>query len=328
MWPRSRLCALHFSNHLVVQELLLHASLGRNSFSLDDGKAYLALAKHIAQLAFFCAQTIDKKHTRRGSAKTPWSHNAARHVVVERIRQQSAQQAVERHHVLTERKIPVFYDDAVRHQQRLQQLLGPHGYRVALTGIMRRGCPLAQRATFLLTRDDQGDWRGGDGTGGKNNKDENEHDNGDSGLQILFERALSGLVASGYVKQFAKGGMRGTGRIVRRYVCLSRVPGQCGPEPLLFRGEAVQELVFLLSPAHNFSVSCLFFTGPSTFLSHLMLLAHAKGFELLHDGLYRLLRDKRELVVVNREEDIFTMLGIPYVHPFCRYAYCRLNNLL
>lgn len=45
----------------------------------------------------------------------------------------------------------VTYDAAVHHAALLTQLLSPYGFKVAMTGSMRRGCPVAPHAEYLLS---------------------------------------------------------------------------------------------------------------------------------------------------------------------------------
>ncbi|KPA73697.1 hypothetical protein ABB37_09623 [Leptomonas pyrrhocoris] len=45
----------------------------------------------------------------------------------------------------------VTYDAAVHHASLLSKLLGPYGFEVALTGAMRRGCPVATHADYLIS---------------------------------------------------------------------------------------------------------------------------------------------------------------------------------
>ncbi|KAF8280529.1 putative DNA polymerase beta thumb [Trypanosoma cruzi] len=312
MPPRLRPCALHLSNHLVVQELLLHAALSRQHFTPGDRQEYLKLAKHIAQLPDACAPFGAQRPSRRGFAQTPWRNVAARHVVYERMDQQRGGDLCFR----GRRKVPVYYDDAVDHQRSLEHLLGPHGFRVALIGKMRCGCPVSTRAMFLLTITARNSCH--DATA--NDKEQSE--------RILFERALKGLANSGYIRCVAKKNMWVCGAVLARCVCLARTPRDCGPEPSSRRGETEQELMLLWSSPQSFQVRRLFFTGPKSFLTHLMLLAHARQYELTHDGLYQRSSGKLMRVELRSEKDIFTVLQLPYVDPLYRYAYCLLHNLL
>ncbi|EKF32384.1 hypothetical protein MOQ_003764 [Trypanosoma cruzi marinkellei] len=312
MPPRLRPCALHPSNHLVVQELMLHAALSRQHFAPSDGQEYLKLAKHIAQLPDACAPFNAQRPSRRGFAQTPWRHPAARLVVYERMDQQQRGDPCLR----DGGKVPVYYDDAVEHQRSLEQLLGPHGFRVALIGKMRCGCPVSNRAMFLLTITARN--RCHDATA---NDDEQSE-------RILFERGMKGLASSGYIRCIVKKNMWVYGGVLARCVCLARTPREYGPEPSSCRGETEQELMLLWSSPQSFHVRRLFFTGPKAFLTHLMLLAHARRYELTHDGLYQRSSGKPVRVELRSEKDIFTVLQLPYVDPLYRYAYCRLHNLL
>ncbi|KEG11692.1 hypothetical protein DQ04_02361040 [Trypanosoma grayi] len=310
--PPLRLCAAHPSNHLVVQELLLHAALGRKHFFVGDRHAYLKLAKHIAQLPSTCAAALADISSRRGPAWTPWRQNAPRHVVCERIGQQYPYET---------KRAPVFYDDAAMHQQRMEGLLQPHGFRVALVGTLRCGCPVAPRALFLLTRDTPD-------SSFLTEQDKSNSSNPDLDTHVLFRRAVRGLGATGYIKSIVTKNIRMYGGVVPRYVCAAERP-HCGPDPFCCKYDSAQELVLSWAPPCRFHVRRFFLTGPRPFVAHLMLLAHVMGYELMHDGLYRWPHSgARELVALRSEKDLFTTLQIPYVDPLHRHAYCRLHNLL
>ncbi|RNF23139.1 uncharacterized protein Tco025E_02887 [Trypanosoma conorhini] len=317
MPPPSRLCALHGSNHLVVQELMLHAALGRRDFPSRERQDYVTLAQHIAQLPGACAEFFARHHPQRGvSAKSPWHNAAARQVVFERLVEQRGGD----HSFCAGQKIPVCYDDAVEHQLAVERLLGPHGFRVALIGAMRRGCPVGRRATFLLTHDAQGGC--GELLPSRGDPDASE--------AILFERAMRGLATSGYVRGVAGRNTWACGGASRRCVCLARVPREYGPQlpPRAGQEEEEQELAFMWAPSRSFHARRLFLTGPKPFLTHLMLVADARECELTQDGLYRRSPGARTRLELRGEKDIFTALQLPYVDPLHRYAYCRLHKLL
>ncbi|CBH14132.1 hypothetical protein, conserved [Trypanosoma brucei gambiense DAL972] len=313
VWP----CALNPSNHILVQELLLHASLGRHRHSLRDRKDFFHLARHISCLKEPCKYLVSAPPTSRGPLWAPWRSTVPRQIVFNRILRQCTDTYTQSSHKEDKedeegRRVPVFYDDAIAHLNRIAEELGPHGYKVTLVGTLRRGCPVASRAEFLLTYDDDDRIR--------------KHRDNDTTVShsVHFERAIQGLRASGYIKHH-----RTKGKIdihTKQYITLAS-RSHSHPETLSTSQEERQVLSITWSKPQQFHTRQLFLTGPNPFVVHLVLLAHAKGLGLDPCGLYKSQLGFRESVALECERDIFAALQLPYVEPIHRHAYCRVHNL-
>ncbi|KAH9577727.1 DNA polymerase beta [Trypanosoma melophagium] len=330
-----RICAVHPSNHLIVQELLLHTALGGQYFTSGERQSYFKLAKHIAKLPTACGPSLVAGVLPRcGPLSVPWRHAAAHRVAFERACQQQQKQKQQQRQqqqqgqleqegvgqIHRNNRAAVYYDDARTHEHCLGDLLSSHNFEVALIGKLRCGCPAAKRAHFLLTNDFN-----------KNlsllTHEENKRFE-ERSAALLFARAIKGVEACGYLKVIGRRRLRECGVRTTRYVCIARQP-IIAPDFLPSgNNDGMQELFLSWSPSWCFHVRKLFLTGPDPFVAHLMLLAHKRGYELSQDGMYTQSEGIRKLVSLNSEEDIFTKLQIPYVNPFHRYAYCRLHNLL
>ncbi|RNF10396.1 hypothetical protein TraAM80_01567 [Trypanosoma rangeli] len=205
----------------------------------------------------------------------------------------------------------VSHDDAVEHQLSVEQLLGPHGFRVTLVGKMRCGYPVGKWAMLLLTRDAQ------------SSCDELLPSRGELVVNrevIFIGRTMKGLAASSHAKGVVRRNVWMCGGVCLCYVCFARAPQEYGPELAPRIRVEARELTFVWSSAHSFHVRHLFLTGPKQFLTHLMYLAHTSEYELTHDGPYQRSPNAGKRVELCSDEDIFTMLQLPYVDPLHRHA--------
>ncbi|ORC91210.1 uncharacterized protein TM35_000062150 [Trypanosoma theileri] len=315
----------------MVQELLLHTALGGQYFTFGERQRYLKLAEHIAKLPTACGPAlVAGLLPRRGPLSTPWRHAASHRIAYERACQQMRQEKQQQEQRPKEKelelinknnRVEVYYDDARTHENRLGDLLSSHDFEVALIGKLRCGSPVAPRAHFLLTNNLYKDLS-------LTSHEKNEKSFEEPNARVLFARAMKGLEACGYLNAVARKRLREYGMKTTRYVCIARQPS-FAPDPLTsHNNRGMQELLLSWSPPWCFHVRKLFLTGPDLFVAHLMLLAYEKGYELLQDGMYKQSEGIRELISLKSEEDIFATLQLPYVHPFHRYAYCRLHNLM